>query len=257
MADMQRLTQRQHEIYQFIVRQVRNKGLPPSLVEIARAFDLRSVAGISDHLKAIERKGFIRRRAGISRGIQLTIVKQGASTGRTKTRARGEHGATRAERLAERGASAQGNLQSPRVRLIPVLGDVPSQDRLRSVGDPTDSLQLDERLAPRGSIVVRVVSNRAEQLPHGVGSGDLLVVDPSAALRRDDLVVAQARGGAGSHLLRTTRVGSGASAGTLELVSGRESATGYDLLGPVVAQIRIGRATTTVQRASARAGATR
>lgn len=68
---MSALTRRQRAIYDFIVRQVRRNGIPPTLMEIADAFGLSSAAGISDHLKAIERKGYIRRRPGASRGIEL------------------------------------------------------------------------------------------------------------------------------------------------------------------------------------------
>lgn len=55
------LTARQKEIYDFVVRTIREKGYAPSIPEIGRQFKIASTNGVSDHLKALERKGYIRR----------------------------------------------------------------------------------------------------------------------------------------------------------------------------------------------------
>ena len=61
------LTRKQRAIYDFVVTCVNRRGIPPSLDEIARAFDLTSLSGVADHLRALARKGYIRRRRGVSR----------------------------------------------------------------------------------------------------------------------------------------------------------------------------------------------
>ena len=65
------LTERQREILDFIARQVEEEGFPPTLQEIARRFRFASVNAVRDHLGALERKGYIRRRAGSSRSLTL------------------------------------------------------------------------------------------------------------------------------------------------------------------------------------------
>ena len=55
------LTLRQKEIYDFLVRTIREKGYAPSILEIGRRFKIASTNGVSDHLKALEKKGYIRR----------------------------------------------------------------------------------------------------------------------------------------------------------------------------------------------------
>ena len=55
------LTHRQKQIYDFLVRNIREKGYAPSIPEIGQRFKIASTNGVSDHLKAIERKGHIRR----------------------------------------------------------------------------------------------------------------------------------------------------------------------------------------------------
>lgn len=55
------LTHRQRQIYDFLVKIIREKGFAPSIPEIGARFKIASTNGVSDHLKAIERKGYIRR----------------------------------------------------------------------------------------------------------------------------------------------------------------------------------------------------
>jgi len=55
------LTARQKAIYDFLVKTIREKGFAPSIHEIGRQFKIASTNGVSDHLKALERKGYIRR----------------------------------------------------------------------------------------------------------------------------------------------------------------------------------------------------
>jgi repressor LexA len=65
------LTERQHHILKFIVRGVR-AGRAPTVREIMRQFGLTSPAPVSDILRALEAKGFIRRPTPRqSRGITL------------------------------------------------------------------------------------------------------------------------------------------------------------------------------------------
>jgi repressor LexA len=55
------LTSRQKQIYDFVVKNIREKGYAPSIPEIGAKFKIASTNGVSDHLKALERKGYIRR----------------------------------------------------------------------------------------------------------------------------------------------------------------------------------------------------
>ncbi len=55
------LTSRQKAIYDFLLKTIREKGFAPSIQEIGRQFKIASTNGVSDHLKALEKKGYIRR----------------------------------------------------------------------------------------------------------------------------------------------------------------------------------------------------
>ncbi|HEY2990138.1 MAG TPA: transcriptional repressor LexA [Candidatus Binatia bacterium] len=55
------LTARQKQIYDFLLKNIREKGYAPSIHEIGQRFKIASTNGVSDHLKALEKKGYIRR----------------------------------------------------------------------------------------------------------------------------------------------------------------------------------------------------
>jgi repressor LexA len=55
------LTTRQKQIYDFLLSTIRQKGYAPSIPEIGAKFKIASTNGVSDHLKALEKKGYIRR----------------------------------------------------------------------------------------------------------------------------------------------------------------------------------------------------
>jgi repressor LexA len=55
------LTARQKAIYDFLLKTIREKGFAPSIPEIGKQFKIASTNGVSDHLKALEKKGYIRR----------------------------------------------------------------------------------------------------------------------------------------------------------------------------------------------------
>lgn len=68
---MQQLTERQREVLEFIKRQVREKGYPPSVREIGDAVGLRSSSTVHGHLRRLESKGYIRRDPTKPRAIEI------------------------------------------------------------------------------------------------------------------------------------------------------------------------------------------
>lgn len=68
---MDKLTTRQRQVLNFIRRSLQKNGIAPTRAEIADAMGFQSKNAAVDHLKALERKGFIRLHSDLSRGIQL------------------------------------------------------------------------------------------------------------------------------------------------------------------------------------------
>lgn len=64
------LTKRQQFILQYILDYIQKEGFPPSIREIGRDFKIGSLRGVTVHLDALERKGYITR-ANTPRSIRV------------------------------------------------------------------------------------------------------------------------------------------------------------------------------------------
>lgn len=149
---MTRLTRRQQAIYEFIVQQMHAQGMPPTLMEIAAAFGLSSAAGVSDHLKAIERKGFIRRRPGVSRGIEVRSPTDSAP---------------------------------PKASSVPVIGLAPGTGGVQRSEAPR--VALDSRWASAAAVGFEAATDELSDL--GILAGDLLIADGSSEANAGDLII--------------------------------------------------------------------
>ncbi|PKR78707.1 repressor LexA [Halalkalibacillus sediminis] len=68
---MKKLSKRQKQIFEFINDEVKAKGYPPSVREIAEAVGLASSSTVHGHLARLEEKGFIRRDPTKPRAIEI------------------------------------------------------------------------------------------------------------------------------------------------------------------------------------------
>ena len=94
------LTARQREIFNFIRSFIKARGYPPSVREIGGHFRIYPRAAF-DHLKALERKGYLKRQGSMSRGLEVLVFQR--------------HG-SREERSMKEGR--------PLIREVPILGRV-------------------------------------------------------------------------------------------------------------------------------------
>src|SRR5262245_65374283 len=80
MPDLSQLTERQKQIYEFIRDKIETRGYGPTVREIGEAFNIKSPNGVMCHLKALEKKGLIKRDPNHARAIEL-IGRRQASQG--------------------------------------------------------------------------------------------------------------------------------------------------------------------------------
>jgi len=159
---MKELTGRQQSVLEYIARHAREKGYPPTIREIRDAFHLKSNRGVVDHLRALERKGFIRRAPGSSRAIELL----------------------RAADRAERKDSGR-----PGVVSYPVAGNVAAGRPEPPVEEADQRFLLDERLFGGGGDFLLEVKGDSMIEDH-IAPGDLLVVRRTETCESGALVVA-------------------------------------------------------------------
>ena len=65
------LTEREREIYEYIVNAIRNEGYSPSVRDICNALGMKSTSTVHTYLERLERKGVIQKESGKSRTLRV------------------------------------------------------------------------------------------------------------------------------------------------------------------------------------------
>src|SRR4029079_11663294 len=160
MADA--LTQRQRDILDFISPSIVERGFPPTLREIGEHFNIRSTNGVNDHLKALEKKGHLRREDLKSRAMRPVLpdsTGQGVSL-RTNVRGTGVMEAVSGDDMAE----------------IPILGRVAAGEPILAVEQANDTVRIDRALvgAHKDVFGLRIVGE--SMIDDGILDGDYVFV---------------------------------------------------------------------------------
>jgi repressor LexA len=79
MPDFSQLTEKQKKIYDFIRDKIESRGYGPTVRELGTAFNIKSPNGVMCHLKALEKKGLIKREGFSARAIMLLDHKLGSA----------------------------------------------------------------------------------------------------------------------------------------------------------------------------------
>src|SRR3954449_3544876 len=78
---MQGLTDRQQQVLGYIRQSIHERGYPPTLREIGAHMGIRSTNGVNDHLRALERKGYLTREDMKSRALRPRDLQPGEEGG--------------------------------------------------------------------------------------------------------------------------------------------------------------------------------
>ena len=184
MADA--LTQRQREILDFISASIVERGFPPTLREIGEHFQIRSTNGVNDHLKALEKKGRLRREDLKSRAMRPVMPDGGDVIpfgGRLAT------GTSHGNLTAIADAAPDDDLAE-----IPILGKVAAGHPILAVENATDTVRVDKVLigGHREVFGLRIVGE--SMIEDGIFDGDYVFVKKTPTARTGEIVVAMIEG---------------------------------------------------------------
>ncbi|MBM4379375.1 MAG: transcriptional repressor LexA [Deltaproteobacteria bacterium] len=162
---MEELTERQREILNFIARESELRGFPPTIREIGEEMDIRSTNGVNDHLKALERKGYLLRGEQQSRSLVPT---------------------KRARMVLGLGAKRENGMLE-----IPLLGKVAAGLPLLAQENTEDSVKIDSfLLGGNGKEVFALRVKGDSMIDDGIHDGDYLFVRKVPTAKPGDIVVA-------------------------------------------------------------------
>ncbi len=146
------LTAIQKSILDFLIDQIKGKGIPPTLADVANHFGYKNRATVQQHFQAIEKKGYIKKSPKLSRGIELTLEEK---------------------------------------YFVPrqVLGEVAAGNPLTIYPDAIDTIQLPTiARMPKDSFLLRVKGDSLKDAY--IFSGDIVIVNPNLEPKNGQIVVA-------------------------------------------------------------------
>lgn len=78
LSSFQNLPPRQQEVFDLLLAFTKKNGYPPTNRELANLIGVRSANAIAEHIRALERKGFVSVARGVARGITVVGQKEPA-----------------------------------------------------------------------------------------------------------------------------------------------------------------------------------
>src|SRR6266542_1994434 len=152
------LTVRQKAIYDFLVRNILGKGFVRSIPEIGKQFKIASTNGVSDQLKALEKKGYISR---VGKRV-IEVVKALGKTVLTATRD------------------------------VPILGKVPAGKPLLSEENIEGILSIPDDMGSGKLFALQVKGD--SMIGAGILDGDKVIVKQQGTAENGEIVCAVING---------------------------------------------------------------
>ena len=147
------LTDRQREVLEFITSSIRRRGYPPTLREIGTHFGIRSTNGVNDHLRALEKKGYLQREDLKSRALRPLV--------------------------------SEGDMVE-----IPVLGKVAAGQPLLAVRNYEDTVKVDRFFVGESREVFALRVKGESMIEDGIFDGDYVFVRKQLQATPGEVVVA-------------------------------------------------------------------
>lgn len=183
---MHELTDRQRMVLEYICESIRDRGYPPTLREIGLKLGIRSTNGVNDHLRALERKGYLTREDMKSRTLRPTAATRELVGMAGGTAADGEVARARAATAA-----------NDDMLEIPILGRVAAGVPIEAIEQHSDTVRIDRMLlgagirgAGRTGDVFGLRIQGDSMIEAGIHDGDYVFVRKQAQAPRGAIVIA-------------------------------------------------------------------
>ncbi len=165
---MQKLTERQRAVLDFIVESIHDRGYPPTLREIGNHLGIRSTNGVNDHLRALERKGYLTREDMKSRTLRPT---------------------PEVLRAVVDDDDAEPDYEELDLVDVPILGRVAAGQPLEAIEHAADRVRIDRMLIGTRSEVFGLRVTGDSMIEAGIHDGDYVFVKKQLEAPRGAIVV--------------------------------------------------------------------
>ncbi len=168
------LTARQSAVLDFIIDHISDTGFPPTIREIGNHLSISSTNGVNDHLKALEKKGYLLREDAKSRAIRPLFTPMGESI--------------------EAGVTSDETPVLDDVHSIPVVGRIAAGAPISAIENIEERVSIGEGLLGRPNDVFGLVVRGDSMIEDGIHDGDYIFVKRQNSARKGEIVAAMVDG---------------------------------------------------------------
>jgi repressor LexA len=163
-----KLSLRQQQVLAFIVDTIEHHGYPPTIREICRHFGFRSTNGVSDHIKALVRKGYLTHEQSKSRTLRPMAP------------------------FAPKGPKRVAGMRPAGLTGIPMLGRIAAGQPILAPEEarPEDNLWVDQSWLGANDQVYALKVSGDSMVEDGILDGDTVFVRQADSAERGEVVVA-------------------------------------------------------------------
>ncbi len=160
---MSDLSARQQQVLDVIRAAMAESGVAPSYREIGEQLGIRSTNGVSDHVRALERKGYLERVGGRGAARSLSLTTKGRE-----------------------GMRLRGPAPSGQVVGVPVLGRIAAGIPIAAVEEHDNLLFIDRQMVQGGNVFALTVQGDS-MIEDGILDGDTVFVRQQPDCRQGEI----------------------------------------------------------------------
>ena len=154
---MEKLTEKQNLVLDFLKKSIANNGFPPTVREIGKALGLRSPATVQVHLDTLADKGYIKKGDSKNRAIELLV---------------------------------ENEYEEKEIVDVPLLGKVTAGSPIEAIEMPDEYFSLPAYLIPAKKEVFTLRVQGNSMIEAGIHDGDIVTVQKQDTARNGEIVVA-------------------------------------------------------------------
>lgn len=154
---MEKLTNRQKEILDYIKSYIAKHGYPPAVREVGTAFGLNSPATTQSHITALEKKGYIKKTNSKYRSIEIV---------------------------------GNNEYLNEDVIQVPLLGKITAGSPIEAIEVPNEFFALPTYLIPNNEEIFTLKVSGESMINAGIFDGDIVIVQRQNVARNGDIIVA-------------------------------------------------------------------
>lgn len=154
---MEKLTNRQKDVLDYIKSYIAMHGYPPAVREIGKALGLNSPATIQSHINALEKKGYLKKTNSKYRTLEIV---------------------------------GNNEYLNEDVAQVPLLGKITAGSPIEAIETPDEYFSLPTYLIPKNEEIFTLKVSGESMIEAGIFDGDIVIVQRQNIARNGEIVVA-------------------------------------------------------------------